>query len=559
MNAKKRTISSILFLFVLSVVIMLKQLISESFFSAFTADTYVQTSWAWQFAEALHEGIIYPRWTPLDFWHYGSPAFLPYSPFAFYLVALFKFFTGSIITAMNMTKCAALFLSATGMFFLVREFYSRNIALLTASFYILFPYTVFQFYFVGSFTSTISFIWFSPIVLFVCRYIKRNEYKELLLAGMCYGGLILTHLINAYIFTLVITIFIISLSLAKKKAQYLLALPVVVITGILVSSAYVFPLIYEKGFIDTKTFIGIGEGWPYYYFLLLPDLTHKLPADHFWPVYYNTFVFYIFFFSTLLVLVFLFTRKLRRANEDDIVHINTVMLLIAVGSLFFLFGISRFLWEIIPFFKYIQFPTRLLNVTTVAVVFLSAAIFHVLYPMENKKSRRYVFIVLLFVLFIFLDYKYISSPPFFTKHELLPAKSTHWILYTLPKGVDLERIRTDKEIGEKASVVGGYGKADVKAWDSAKRVIEITGSGPRTVRIRTFNFPGWKAYIDGAETKIKTENGTGAMLVDIADGTQKLVLKFEDTPVRFYSKIVSLISFFVIIAIVSTPRRTGRR
>ena len=468
MNLKQHTFISILFLFVLSTVMMLKQLMSEDFFSAFTADTYVQTSWAWQFAEALKEGIVYPRWTPLDFWQYGSPAFLPYSPFAFYLVALFSLFTGSIITAMNMTRFTALFLSATGMFFLVKEFYPKNIALLTACFYILFPYNIFQFYFIGSFTSTVSFMWFSPIMLFIYRYIKRNEYKDLLLAGMCYGFLIFTHLINAYIFTLVITIFIVSLSIAQKRLKYLFTLPTVIIIGILVSSAYVLPLIYEKGFIDTKTFIGIGEGWPYYYFLVLPDMTQKLPTDHFWTVYYNTFVFYIYFFCTLLVLVSLFTRKLRRVNKDDISYVNIVMLAIATGSLFFLFGVSRFLWEIIPFFKYIQFPTRLLNVTTFAVIFLSATVFHVLYSMENTKRKRYVFIVSMFVIFILIDYKYISYPPSFTKKELLPVKSTHWILYTLPKGVDLERIRTEGEIEEKANIIEGNGRADIKEWDSAK-------------------------------------------------------------------------------------------
>ena len=88
------------------------------------------------------------------------------------------------------------------------------------------------------------------------------------------------------------------------------------------------------------------------------------------------------------------------------------------------------------------------------------------------------------------------------------------------------------------------------AWKSAERVVTVTAGKPLTLRIRTFYFPGWKAYVDGMPTPIKTEEGVGAMLIDIPAGKQVLILKFEDTPIRYVSKLISLFSLFFIVMLV---------
>jgi len=52
------------------------------------------------------------------------------------------------------------------------------------------------------------------------------------------------------------------------------------------------------------------------------------------------------------------------------------------------------------------------------------------------------------------------------------------------------------------------------------------------------------------QTEIKTEKSIGAMIIDIPEGKHKLELRFEDTPIRYYSKIVSLVSFFVLLCFI---------
>lgn len=527
---------------------MLRQLVSTGYFSVTINDTFAYTSWAFQFIESLKDGVIYPRWMSLNFWGYGSPTFILYPPLAYYLVALFSVFTDSVITAMNITKFVSLFLSAVGMFFLVKEFYPERIAFLSGIFYIIFPFTVSAQYIPGSFASTISFMWFSPIMLFTYRYFKSGQFKNLIFAGACYGGLILTHLINAYMFGFVIASFVIYMAIANGRLKDMKAMLCIGLIGTLVSAAYLIPLLYEKQFINFETFLSKGEaGYFGYYadFFILPNRTERLPLDHFWTVYYFEIAISALFYLVLLYLLYLQAHKLNNIEKTQYaVTINKFFTGTALFTIFLQFGISSFLWENIPYFKYVQFPARWLSITAYIIIFLSAAGFYGLEVLYRTK-KRYFIVALLFLLFLSLDIRTISNANVFTERELLPVRAVNWTTEHLPADVDLNKIKNNNS-PEKAVILSGKGNIEILKWKSEEKAIKITAKEPLTLRIRTFNFPGWKAYIDGNQTEIKREDGSGAMLINIPAGDHTLELRFEDTPIRYYSKIISLVSFFSI-------------
>lgn len=547
MSEKKYTIISIAILLILSASVMLKQLQTTGYVSRFTSDTLTYTSWAWQFVEALKEGIIYPRWAPLNFWEYGSPTFILYPPFAFYLVAFFNMFTGSVLVAMNIAKLVALFISAMGMFLLVREFYPEKTALLTASLYIVFPYNIFWIYLGASFATPISLIWFPLIILCIYKYLRDRHIRYILYAGAFYGGLILTHLIVAYMYAFVFSVFVAYMSIIKRKPKDLIVIPIIVIIGLLLSAAFVFPFLYETQFLNVKDF---GNGLVFSDFFILPNMTDKVPSGHFWPFLYGHYIIYIAVFLVCLLLFIIQARKLKQINRnDDTNSINTFFIGITIGSMFLLFGVSTFLWKFIPFFAYIQYPIRWLIITYFAFSFLFAAGFQIL-DMQFKTKRRshYFFIALLFFICFFFDYGYISKAHIFTTQELIPFKGVNFAPEHLPSGVDIDMVKESSDV-KRVTLLAGEGEANISQWKSAERIIEITGYQPITIKIRTFNFPGWKAYVDGVEIGIKTEKDVGAMLIDIPKGKHTLILRFEDTAIRYYSKIISL-GFFLIIAVL---------
>jgi uncharacterized membrane protein len=523
---------------------MFRQLTTEVFFSVHIGDTYAYTSWAWQFIEALKDGVIYPRWTHLDFWGYGSPTFILYSPLSFYLISLYNVFTGSIILSMNIAQFTALFLCSIGMFFLIREFYPERTALLTAIFYIFLPFNMSQMYVLGNFASNISIFWFPLVFLFIFRYLEKYNYRYIIYAGACYGGLILTHLINAYMFTFVILAFLIYISIVRKRLKDLIALPFIILIGILIAAAYLFPLMYEKQFVHLEVFKTLK--WLIFSdFFILPNKTGKL-VNLAWSVYYNTYLFHTLFFLIVILLFFVQSVKLSRIKPLTILNtINKFFIGLSLVSIFLLFGPSTFLWESVPFFAYIQFPVRWLNITAFAVAFLSASFFSVMNTLNSSKMKRYFIPVVLFLICILLDYRYISTPSVFTKQELIPIHGVNWTFEHLPARVDIKRV-SKGNLREETVIIRGAGKADVIKWGPCERVVEIAADQPVTVRLKIFNFPGWKAFIDGMQTEIKTEKDVGAMIIDIPEGKHKLELRFEDTPIRYYSKIVSLVSFLAM-------------
>ena len=550
---KYSTLFSISLLFLLSLFIMFRQLIIPGYFSCIIQDTFDYTNWAWQFTEALREGIIYPRWLSLNYWGYGSPFFIIYPPLAFYLVAFFNIFTDSVILAMNLSKFTALFFAGTGIFFFVKEFYSEKIALFTAIFYILFPYNIFGLYYSGTFGSIISLIWFAPILLFLHRYITYGQYNYIIYAGVCYGGLILTHLINAYIFSFVMISFIIFMCIIQNTPKKLFAIPLIIAVGLLISAFYVLPLIYEKQFLNTETFI--EEGFYFANFFILPNLTDKLPVGSYWPVYYNIHLFYFCLFLVLITMFSIRILNLRAIKAMENLYImNIFFVCIALFSMVLLFGISSFIWDHIPFFKYIEFPYRWLNITTFSTVFLSAAGFFLPNNVYKTKRRHNMFIASLFLILLLLNYKYISSANMFTEQELIPIKPVTSNTMHMPLGIDIDKLDKN-ENKEKIALLNGKGNFDVILWRSAERIIEISVQHSVTLRIRTFNFPGWKAYMDGVPTEIMTEEFTGAILINVPKGKHRVVIKFEDTPVRYYSKVISLVSLLGIVFMLALCKK----
>ncbi len=84
-------------------------------------------------------------------------------------------------------------------------------------------------------------------------------------------------------------------------------------------------------------------------------------------------------------------------------------------------------------------------------------------------------------------------------------------------------------------------------------MIWING-GPLDLKIRIFNFPCWEAEINGKSHKIKTEQGTGTVLINISKSEHVLRLRFKDTPVRYYGKMISILTIIALFGFIVFDR-----
>ena len=371
----------------------------------------------------------------------------------------------------------------------------------------------------------------------------------------------MTHLVIAYMFAFIISAFVICFSVIKKSPGIIASIPVILLSGLSLSAAYILPVILEKRYLNLETFTTETNDYIYSNLFILPDMTSKFSDQGgFWPVYYNTMALHTVIFC-LLILLFLFTSMKYRKSEDcgPASDVNTFFLAAAVCSILLMFGISSFVWKTIPFFKYILFPTRWLHMTAFAVAFLSATEFSILNS-DNKTNLRLLIIPVILLSSCFAwDFKFITSAPSFDEKEIFPAKAVNIILEHLPKEVLVDKIEKIRDPNRETrfSIQGG-GRAEVVSWKSAEMVLDVTSDGTLVVRFRTFNFPGWTAWLDEKRIEIKTEAGTGAILLDVPGGRHRIRLVFRDTPIRLAGKLISFAASITLIVIIITGTKGQR-
>ena len=545
-NKEVSNIFSIIIIFFIALLCMLKQLASTSYFTVIVDDAFIYPSWAWQFNEALREGNIYPRWMPFDFWGYGSPAFLLYPPLAFYMTSLFNLFTGSIVPAMNLVKFTALFLSGVGIYFLVKEFYRARVALLSALFSVILPYNIFSMYNYGSFAVMVSCMWFAPILLFAFRYCMTREFRHLVYGGACYGGLILTHIISAYMFTFLLAAFALYLALVRKQIRDLVIIPAVLLTGLSLAAAYLLPVVFERKYVNQEIFT-TDINYIYSNFFILPDMTARIANWRFWPIYHDTMALHAALFC-LFILIFLVRSQSTDHTRDNglTLSVNRFFLIAATASLLLMFGVSSFVWEMVPFFRLILFPPRWLHISAFCAAFLSASVFSGAFASGPPVIRRILLPLLLFLSCIALDSSFIREAIRFNG-DGHPASSVYRVYEHLPRGVHIDKLdRRDDAGRETGFALLGEGIARLVSWKSSQRIIDFRADKPAAIAFRTFNFPGWRATVDGAEVATTTQAETRTILVDVPQGNHRLTLVFGDTPVRRVGKLISLVTLALL-------------
>jgi hypothetical protein len=83
-----------------------------------------------------------------------------------------------------------------------------------------------------------------------------------------------------------------------------------------------------------------------------------------------------------------------------------------------------------------------------------------------------------------------------------------------------------------------------------------------TLRVRQFDFPGWRATLNNRPAPIRPEPGSGLILVDIPPGQHTLTLHFGETPVRVMALVISggaaaLLAVPALIKIVGGERASS--
>jgi hypothetical protein len=527
MNTKKETMAAVVILSLVSLIITLPLFMSKDLI--ITQDILWHLVWSEQFQKTLTDGVLYPRWVDTPF-GYGSPTFIFYAPLSFYVISLINIFTNSTILSIKIAIYLSFFLSGLTMYFFARKINGERAGLISGVFYQLIPYHIFDLFSRGVVPELFAFIWFPVILLFIREIYAREKASSTGLLSLAYAGLIMTHLVSSFMFTFVIIGYGLYLSLSVEK-KGLLRMLCAIALGLGLSSIYLLPVIFERGFTHIEL-IKLLDYRDHFLFL------HKtLIKTEFYPVVHGIAILETVFlvFSFLLI-----KKQLIKGNNIFFVVLLSV-------SLFLATPLSSLIWKYTPEFPNLQFPWRWLTFSGLSASIIGGN----LIGNFTRDVRRSAIVVSSSLLIIAL---LIMLPISFFKEGEVDQWRMHPGLFSPIeyRPVWLDDPRRILVPAEKAAIVRGDGSVCILDWKSNRRVVSTIGNTPLILKFSTFYYPGWKAAIDGKINELRTEKVTGSIMLEVPVGRHEIELIFEDTPARHYGKVISVVSLFGVILLACT-------
>jgi hypothetical protein len=322
--------------------------------------------------------------------------------------------------------------------------------------------------------------------------------------------------------------------------------------GLGLSAAYLLPAALEQDLIRKEYVLNT---WPYHKtYVFVHDLfNYKLFREFF------ACIDFMWIFSTvsiiaLAVALLVFGRK---APVLDRPLRERVMAWVILGSFasYMMTEWSRPVGALLPKVEIGVFAWRMLSISTLVIALLIAACAQATLAAResDSKSRGTLYVSLasvIMVIGIAYSVLYIVAPvantPAFEPEDehLNPAM----IPSTVP--VDLDELPDDVPPAEFAEE---NGELTVEKWEPEHRVVRVDLKDEDSLLIRTFNFPGWAATVDGDPAEIITGEELGDIVIELPAGRHEVRLDFQSTPTRRAGNLISLSSFGILILMVIAP------
>lgn len=474
--------------------------------------------------------------TYLNF-QYGYPLFNFTYPLPYYLGLIFVFLKLGFITSIKILFASSVILSFLSMFFLAKNLWKNNLAgFICATFYIYVPYHIVDLFVRGSLGESLSFVFFPLILLRIKKiYEKPNSIPDILILGILYSLLILTHNIMAVLFGLIL-LSVLIFAILKRNTDFLLNLTLSIILSLCLAAFFWIPAFAEKNLILLSK-IPIADRSQYFANLsdlIFPKWGYGTPTDINGFGYQIGLPYILVFLTVFFLVLFRFNSRSSRIAIYLILSTSAISLL--------LFPFSSVIWSHLPLLSEINYPWTLLAVITFLISLLAGYLTII--------NKRFTAVSIFFAIFAFLfvipharpQSIIVREDSFYTTNQATTTSSNElmplWVK-KIPK----------EQASEKVEILNGNEKIQVLQALANKISFNAMLEKERTVQVNLIYYPGWNAYVNGINTKINYNNEKGVIRLGLKKGSNDVSLRFEETPLRSFSNYISLISFIVTITL----------
>jgi hypothetical protein len=522
--------------------------------------------------QLARQGVLLPRWAPDLFYGYGYPLFnfVPHLPYYVSEVLLIMGF--SLVHTMLLSFILALLSSGAAMYVFVRDVFGSKAALVSAVAYMYAPYHLYDILFRGHLPEAWAMV-LCPLTLWAFRrLIRMGGVVYLASSALLYAGCWLTHNPATFIFTPFLLFYLAFLVWSSRTSRSRAALhaSTAALLGVGLSAFFWLPALGDRQFVQLERMVTPPDLDYHNHFITLGDLLASpstANTGQMNPGVPNSLGLVLVSLSLLSVAGL---RKLSGAEERG----DFIDALCGLGSvLFMVMPQSVVVWENLPLMKYLMFPHRLLSLACLLIAILCGVATRVFPDTEETISPSFAVVVASAGMIIVSAFP-LLYPRYYTELPANPSfadmmafeRSTgtmattsfgeylpvwvEWIPSTSPlepmyvSGSTIQRL-------DEASLPEG---ASVSSSRYAPTVATVDVHTPQAFQLvfNIFYFPGWHGYVDGQRAAVAATPGLGLASVAVPAGGHVVQLRFEDTPLRTASRIITALSGIALLAVAST-------
>lgn len=592
------------------------------------------------FDEAIRDGAIWPRWAMHHNQGYGYPTFVLVAPLAFYVAELFVLLGLGITTAVKIGWALGFLASAWGMYALVRYWIAtvggtspdeenkaeneaentvsvlsrfldlpRLAALIAGLLYVYAPYHLLDIYVRAAFAETLLIAWVPWVFLAFDRLIARGAdpgwQGRLLVAALSYAGMLLTHAFALLAVTPLLVAFVLFrlwLAWMRQREQYGSLLrfwpPVALaaaagVAALLLTAIFILPLLVEGELVVqedwTRDTYHYSLHWVHWGQFLNPFWGYGFSDD---PGGVNDgmgFQIGVMLVLLALVAIYLLLRNaLTPAAHESarpshggsgIYFLMLFLLLASAAVLFAMTPSAAWLWRSVPALAVVQFPWRLLALTSFSLSALGGLALWQLARESNLLAQletNGASFLLMGLLVVFASFGY-SRPESLQPVEPWREDGRAIFQFEQEHPDMLSYTRYVEESYSVTPLTAQYLAEDFSN-DMLKRLAILAGEGevlrhysrghsfggevrmatPGTVQVRVFEFPGWQVRLDGEPVPHRLSPPHGLIEVDVPAGYHRIDVRMGTTPVRTAGALISGLTLLGLVGLWGYGRMSTR-
>ena len=506
-----------------------------------------------QMTKCFEDGQFPCRWVPDMGYGYGYPQFNFYPPLPYYIMTGIHLAGLSILGSVKIGFILTFFLSALGMYLLGKKMWGKTGGVVSALFYLFLPYRAVNVYVRGAMGEIWAMAFFPFIFWSLEQYFDTRKRKYLLFLTISLFGLATSHLLSVIMLIPFLALWVIW-RLWQNKQDLGMLITGLSVSGLLavgLSSFYTLPAFFEKPYAHFETLIGGYFGFEAH-FVGLSQMLWNTYWDYGSSIHgpNDEISFLVGLLQWTIPLVSLLIGWKFRTKLANKYTGLIILVLAGFGYLFLIHPRSIFIWKWFDFLKWLQFPWRFLSLAGFVFSLAGGSI-----ALWNKKVSLVSFTVL-FVPLVMFNLSYfqpeswleINDADHFADWDKLQTIS---IFDYLPIAADHPPTSPAPDVPWLVSGSGNVISYE-KGTDWQKGEIIVNEAG--ALRLPLFDFPGMSVTLNNRSAEINSDNELGLITINVPEGRNKLHVRLVNTPIRTFGNLLSIICFFVLIAVVVKPR-----